>query len=74
MFVPRIPCLTDMIRRYIALRPRNATIDKFFVNCQNSKCTIQPIGINKFRGIPKLVATYLNLDNPEQYTGKQLLL
>lgn len=57
------------VRKYISLRPNKAPPERFFLNFQNGKCTMQPIGRNKFLGIPKLIATYLDLPNSEQYTG-----
>lgn len=58
------------VERYISLRPTNVQTDRFFLNYQKGKCTTQPIGINKFRSIPKLIAEFLSLPNLEKYTGK----
>lgn len=44
-------------------------VDNFFVNFQKGRCTKQVIGINKLGNMPKQIAIYLNLDNPEIYTG-----
>ncbi|KAJ8667893.1 hypothetical protein QAD02_009556 [Eretmocerus hayati] len=59
----------DLVLRYISLRPKNIKHDSLFINYQNGKCTSQPMGINKLGGMPQKVAKYLNLKNPERYTG-----
>jgi hypothetical protein len=43
--------------------------DRFFLNYQNQKCARQPVDVNKLGSIPKQIAIYLNLKNPELYTG-----
>ena len=47
---------TQIIEKYINLRPPNCTSDRFFLNYQNEKCTNQPIGKNKFMKMPKIIA------------------
>ena len=42
---------------------------RLFLNYQNSKCTKQPVGINKISGIPKLIAANLGLEQPAAFTG-----
>ncbi|XP_031347063.1 uncharacterized protein LOC116173590 [Photinus pyralis] len=59
----------EVYKHYAALRPANMTERRFFLNYQNGKCTKQPVGINKIGSIPKQVATFLKLNNPELYTG-----
>lgn len=58
----------DIVRRYEKLRPSNAP-EKFFLNYQKGKCTTQTIGKNKFYKMPQRIAEYMNLPNPERYTG-----
>lgn len=58
-----------IVKKYIDLRPSHVTTSSFFLNYQKGKCTIQRIGKNKFTVIGKQIATYLNLPNPERYTG-----
>lgn len=55
--------------KYANLRPQNVPHSRFCGNYQNGKCTQQPIGIHKFGSMPKMIATKLNSDNPELYTG-----
>lgn len=57
------------VKKYYNLRPANTTSDRFFLNFQKGKCTKQVIGRHKIAKIPKEIATYLNLTNPECYTG-----
>lgn len=59
----------NIFEKYRALRPANATTNRFFLNYRNGKCTQQVIGINKFGSMPKEIATYLNLPDPKSYTG-----
>lgn len=56
-------------KKYSVLRPVDAPSPKFFLNYQNGKCTRQVIGINKFGGMPKQIASFLKLPNPESFTG-----
>ncbi|KAF2895571.1 hypothetical protein ILUMI_10605, partial [Ignelater luminosus] len=59
----------EIYKKYAALRPPAVIERRFFLNYQNQKCTRQPVGKNKFASIPKQIATYLHLKNPELYTG-----
>ena len=58
----------NIIKKYTDLRPPNVP-NSFFLNYQNGKCTKQIIGINKFGQMGKTIAEYLQLKNPEKYTG-----
>lgn len=55
--------------KYTALRPQGLCEQRFFLNFQKNKCTRQVVGVNKIGSIPKQVALFLQLKNPEQYTG-----
>jgi hypothetical protein len=57
------------IRKYMALRPPHADTPRFFLKYGQNKCTKQPVGINSFGKMPSAIAAYLNLPNPELYTG-----
>ncbi|KAJ8910322.1 hypothetical protein NQ315_012328 [Exocentrus adspersus] len=59
----------DLCKKYIALRPKKVDHDRFFVFYKNDKCTSQCVGINTMSKIPSKIAAYLNLKNPEFYTG-----
>lgn len=59
----------NIVRQYEALRPSNVTSAKFFLNYQRGKCTVQTIGQNKFAKMPRRIADFLNLPNPDGYTG-----
>ena len=59
----------DIYKKYAALRPSDIPERRLFLNYQNQKCTRQPVGINKFGNVPKQIASYLKLSNPELYTG-----
>ncbi|XP_043461530.1 uncharacterized protein LOC122498058 [Leptopilina heterotoma] len=59
----------EIVSKYESLRPKNANSNKFFLNFQKGKCTTQVIGKNKFGKMPSEIAKYLDLENPELYTG-----
>ena len=42
--------------------------DSFFMHYENGKCDRNPVGENKLRKVPKVVAHHLNLEQ-EEYTG-----
>ena len=57
-------------KKYINLRPKNIEKHKrIFLNFFNGKCTRQPIGINTMRKIPKQIASWMSLPDPQLYTG-----
>lgn len=58
-----------IIKKYISTRPSYATSPVFFLNYQNGKCTVQRIGINKFTKMGREIAVFLQLPNPEKYSG-----
>ena len=59
----------EIIRKYMRLRPKGIKHDRFFVKYAQGKCYSQPIGINTFGMIPKNIAKFLKLSNPELFTG-----
>lgn len=61
--------LIHFYQNYANLRPKNATTNHFFLSYRNGKCTKQVVGINTFSKIPSLIAQYLSLPHPEEYTG-----
>lgn len=56
------------VQKYKELRPENISHSRFFINYQKGKCTAQPIGKNKLLSTPKVIAKFLNLEDPENYT------
>lgn len=57
-------------KKYAALRAATKVEHcRFFLSYRNKKCTKQLVGKNTFGAIPKLIAKYLRLPNPERYTG-----
>lgn len=59
-----------IVEKYVKLRPnRVKSSDRLFVNYQRGKCTVQFIGRNKFSHMPRRIAEYLNLPEPQSYTG-----
>lgn len=70
---PRSFVVTDdfyhIYKKYALLRPNLISTTRFFLNYRDGKCLRQVIGINSIGSIPKAVATYLKLKNPETYTG-----
>lgn len=61
----------NIVKKYMLLRPQKPTCsNRFFLNYRNRTCTVQPIGKNKLAAMPRKIAEYLGLENPEFYTGK----
>lgn len=60
---------THIIRKYMSLRPPDATTDRFFMQYRNGRCVNQVIGKNNIAKFPKEIAKFLHLENPESYTG-----
>lgn len=58
-----------IVKHYFSLRPSKVNHRRAFLNYQRGKCTVQAIGKNKFALMPKQIAIFLNLENPELYTG-----
>jgi integrase len=48
---------------------RPAESSRLFLNFRNGKITKQPIGHNTFSSMPKKIAMFLNLEDPQLYTG-----
>lgn len=59
----------NIVERYASLRPLHANTNRFFLNFQKGKCTIQTIGRNKFYKMPGRIAAFLNLTDADSYTG-----
>lgn len=57
------------LNKYTSIRPSNVPNRRFFLNYRQEKCTKQPVGINKLGSVPKVVAKYLHLNDPELYTS-----
>lgn len=58
-----------VVQKYYALRPVDVKTDRFFLNYKNCKCTKQVMGRHKIAQMPKIIATYLEVPHPEQFTG-----
>jgi integrase len=58
-----------LIRKYMALRPNQSKERRFFLTYRNGRCSTQPVGKNTIGGVPNIIAKYLKLENPQQYTG-----
>ena len=43
--------------------------DRLFLSYRNGKCTVQPIGIHTVAKMPRMIAEFLNIKDPELYTG-----
>lgn len=59
----------EVYRKYCSLRPKNYESNRFFFKFNNGKACRQVVGIHHFGKMPQLVAIFLNLPNPELYTG-----
>lgn len=73
-YVPRQFIITqrlwiDLVKKYYHLRPSCVTHRRFFLQYRNGLCLNIPIGINTIGKVPKSIATYLKLPEPELFTG-----
>lgn len=59
----------DIYRKYAGLRPGHVGHRRFFLNYRCGKCSVQAVGINTIGKLPSLIAAYLKLPNPSEYTG-----
>lgn len=59
----------NIYKKYAILRPKLVSTNRFFINYRNGRCSKQVIGINSFGSMPKSVAIFLKLEEPESYTG-----
>lgn len=59
----------EIFRKYIKLRPKDMKENILFVGYRGGKCIQQRVGVHTIGGIPKKIAQFLNLQNPEGYTG-----
>jgi integrase len=61
--------LIEIYRKYVSLRSPLTEHRRLFVNYQKGKCTVQPVGINKFAKVPAIIANYLKIPDASSYTG-----
>ena len=59
----------QIFRKYLSLRPSSVNNNNLFICYRAHKCTVQPVGINSLAKVPKIIAEYLKLPNPESYSG-----
>lgn len=59
----------ELVKKYYYLRPSHITHRRFFLQYRNGSCINSPIGINTVGKVPKNIATFLKLCNPELFTG-----
>lgn len=59
----------SVVKKYMALRPDDMDTKRFFIRYHNGKCTRQVMGKARFSETPHIVACFLNLPQPELYTG-----
>lgn len=63
-------CYLKIIKKYINVRSKISNdVPRFFLRYQAGKCYNQPVGKNTFCAVPSKIAKFLNLANPETYTG-----
>ncbi|CAB0034348.1 unnamed protein product [Trichogramma brassicae] len=56
-------------KKFMNLRPNDCKCNHLILKYSNGKCSDQPVGINMIGTIPNKIASFLNLANPELYTG-----
>lgn len=61
--------MAKIIREYIKLRPQNAKTDRMLMQYRKGKCVNQVMGKHSIAKIPKEIAAFLKLPEPNLYTG-----
>lgn len=61
------PCA--LYRKYAALRPPRTETLRLFITYRNGKCVSLNAGQHTISGVPKKIAGFLGLNDPESYTG-----
>lgn len=56
-------------KMFLALRPTNTPHNKLFIHFNKGECKARPMGFYKFQSLPREIANFLNLPNPEKYSG-----
>lgn len=59
----------NTVKKYIDLRPKDCSIERFFLRYEKGRCMRQAIGKNKITEIPKNIVSFLNLPDQSGYTG-----
>lgn len=58
----------SIVSEYIEKRSPHVQQNRFFLNFLKGKCCNQPMGRNAILAAPKVIATFLELPQPESYT------
>lgn len=61
--------LIQIFNKYAKLRPKGVPDTRFFMCYRDCKCTKQPIGLHTIAKYPQRIASFLRLENPNDYTG-----
>lgn len=59
----------SIIKKYLSLRSATITTKRLFITKRAGKFINIPVGINSVGGVPKAIALYLNLPDPQNYTS-----
>ena len=59
----------EIFRKYVEVRPKGSQYIRFFYAYNNGKCSKQVVGINTMGKIPSVIAKYLQLEDPNSYSG-----
>ncbi|CAH0404081.1 unnamed protein product [Chilo suppressalis] len=59
----------EIVKKYIDLRPKKLPTNRFLLQYKDNRCLTHGIGKNKMKTVPKAIASYLKLPDPQEYTG-----
>lgn len=62
----------NIFQRYLKLRPNDVSSNRLFLSRRNGNIVNIPVGINTVGAVPKTVATFLQLPEPEKYTSHSI--
>lgn len=67
---PYQPC--ELVRKYLSLRPPQMKSNRLFIGYRKGKCVAQNVGTHAVAAVPKNIAIFLKLEQPETYTGHSM--
>lgn len=63
-------CPVEIAKKYQNLLASKGSTGRVFMSFRHGKFTANPLGKNKIREIPKLIAQFLELEDSDSYTGQ----
>ena len=62
-----------LVDQYRKMRPTSLKKENFFFNYRKGKAVAQVLGVNQFYKFPERIATFLQIPNAKEYTGRFII-